>query len=96
MASGRGLKQTRVVGAVLFLCIFLLPFHLHAYTATPELQKECSCLHGSRAQLGSLPDDAPTAPLLWISAVVIEGPGSYFSFLFELRTIRAPPSIYSL
>ena len=90
------MKRNRAVGAVLFLCVFLLPLHLHAYTATPELQKECSCLHGSRTQLGSLPGVAPAAPLLWTSAVVAKEPVLYFACSFELRTIRAPPSIYSL
>lgn len=96
LSSSRRFTGQRVLGAVLFLCIFLLPLHLHAYTATPELQKECSCLHGSRTQLGSLPDVAPAAPLLWASFLVPKEPVLNFAFSFELRTIRAPPSIYSL
>jgi hypothetical protein len=91
-----GLTRQRLVSAVLFFFVFFLPLHLHPYTSTPEVQKECSCLHGNRTQLGSLPDLVPAAPLLWASFLVPQEPVLDFSCSFELRTIRAPPSIYSL
>ena len=41
----------RLIGAILLVFLVFLPLHYHAVTATSQLAKECSCVHGTRTQL---------------------------------------------
>src|SRR5258705_3055409 len=41
----------RLAGAILLAFLVVLPLHYHAVTATSQLAKECSCVHGTRTQL---------------------------------------------
>lgn len=52
-------ESRRWISVFLFLAIFVLPLHFHVATAsTAQINKECSCLHGSRTQTGQVA--APT------------------------------------
>ncbi len=53
---------SRITCAALLLFVFFLPLHFH-FASSSQLNSQCSCLHGARAQLG-LHDDTPitTAP----------------------------------
>jgi hypothetical protein len=50
LSRGQG-RSPRWVSVVLLLTVFFLPLHFHASTAiSSQLTKECTCLHGTRAQ----------------------------------------------
>jgi hypothetical protein len=86
----------RFVGVFLFLAVFCLPLHFHAAVATPQLAKECSCIHGSRTEAGLT---AP--PAKWLPAVTYQ----LIEFCYETEFVfhaistkasRAPPSLVTL
>ena len=83
----------RWISLFLFLAIFFLPLHFHVATAsTAQINKECSCLHGSRTQTGQVAASTfsgPVACRLSISSIrqqsfVAHSVSKYFS--------RAPPA----
>src|SRR5262245_29547632 len=88
------LKGRFLVGVFLLLTIFFLPLHFHAATAgTAQFNKECSCLQGSRAQLG------PTAAPLESIAVAFQvtfvpaHQDSFVSYPSKNHLSRAPPAL---
>ena len=50
-SSSEQSKFHRLIGAILLAFLVFLPLHYHAVTATSQLAKECSCVHGTRTQL---------------------------------------------
>lgn len=86
----------RLSAAVLLLALFFLPLHFHSPTLTPTVSKECSCVHGSRAQLGLAAAPSEWAPLFEPSPLVVNEPLFFGWLSIESVSIRAPPSIISL
>jgi|SRR5262245_28621532 len=82
----------RWISVFLFLAVFFLPLHFHFATAsTGQINKECSCVHGSRTQLGqSTPPQAsvPLASYLTSFPVLQE---SFDSRSVSTHSSRAPP-----
>ena len=86
----------RFVGVFLFLAVFFLPLHFHVAVTTPQLAKECSCIHGSRTEAGLEPP-----PAKWLPAVTYQLIEFCFQTELVLQAIpikagRAPPSLVSL
>ena len=87
----KNMTSRRLVGLCLFLTLVFLPLHTHGLTENPKVTKECSCLHGSRTQVGWFPVATQwTAPIefvlhqtfqLQLVSQVIAG----------FKSIRAPP-----
>jgi hypothetical protein len=47
------LKGRQIISALALVFVFFLPLHFHSATAaSSHLSNECSCLHGTRAQMG--------------------------------------------
>ncbi len=44
--------RRRSITIFLVLAVFFLPLHFHAATAAANINHECACLHGTRAQTG--------------------------------------------
>ena len=81
----------RLVGALLLLFVFSLPLHFHAADESRQLSHECSCLHGARTQLASIPASAilATAPAVYF--VMAERAESLVSLAVDSDSARAPP-----
>lgn len=80
-----------LVGAALLVFVFFLPVHFHAVDESRQLTHECSCVHGTRTQLGSAPLSvvATVAPaVLFVMAERVE---SLVSLAVESDFARAPP-----
>ena len=88
--------QRTLVGLVLVLAVFALPFHLHFFTPTAQIIQECSCYHGVRTQAGLAPASADWTPTFQASFVVPHKPQLFGSHLFGSYAIRAPPHGISL
>jgi hypothetical protein len=87
-------SPTRLIGVVLLLAVFSLPFHSHAHIAAAQVKTECPCVvHGTRSELGRLP------AVFTLNAAYVEFPllASEPSLLsrdvFGTDSIRAPPSL---
>lgn len=86
---------TRLIAAVLFLTLFSLPLHSH-FSAPAQLSKECSCVHGSRTQMGLAPVQVSAAPALFVDFFTVAEPDVYVWRAVTRQAIRAPPYITSL
>jgi hypothetical protein len=85
----------RAFSAVILLFVFFLPLHFHLSPAQ-QINKECSCLHGTRKQL-ALTDTAPTcAPVLAGIEVAVQSISVWTDSWICLENVRAPPSVLSL
>jgi hypothetical protein len=90
--SARALRR-RSIGVLLLFAVFFLLFHFHAVSAVPsQLNHECSCLHGTRAQIGiAAVVNQWTTPALQFFLL------PFFQFhlisqvVIGFRSIRAPP-----
>jgi hypothetical protein len=83
--------RCRLIGAFFFLFIFFLPFHFHPITSVPELSHECSCVYGTRTQIGLGP-----APLVLIvsasfSLVAFDTSEAPSKVDVEFESARGPP-----
>ena len=47
--------RRRSITIFLVLAVFFLPLHFHAATAAANINHECACHHGTRAQTGVVP-----------------------------------------
>jgi hypothetical protein len=83
------------VGVVVVLFVFLLPFHIHSIGA-PKLNKECSCLQGSRTQLAPAADIASCTPILEIAFWIVPGVWPTADDSPTLQDVRAPPHSLSV
>ncbi len=84
--------RQRCVGVLLLLTVFFLLFHFHPATAsTAQINGECTCLHGTRTQIGI----APVMVQLPLPVLLVR----YYSFeprfvslnTVRFRSIRGPP-----
>jgi hypothetical protein len=86
---------SRVVSVALLLFVFLLPLHFH-FSFAAQVTKECSCIHGTRAQLAPPSESATAAqmPLVAVLAAIREfsRPGDWTA----LPNVRGPPVILSI
>jgi hypothetical protein len=95
LASGSQSGKRRLIGTGLLLFVFFLPLHSHL-SAPAQVTKECSCVHGSRTQMGLGPVQISAAPALLSSLLVTKEPTLVALRFVNLRAIRAPPHIASL
>ena len=85
-------RAPRWLSVFLLLTVFFLPLHFHAVSAAAsQVTKECSCLHGSRAQaeLASAPSIAVPLPVLGVVEPVEQF--DFGSHSIRLPSTRAPP-----
>src|SRR5258706_12774676 len=85
------LDARRLVGAVVLLFVFFLPLHFHAADESHQLTQECSCVHGTRTQLGSAPSSVIAAVALAVFFVMAERVESLVSLAVESDFARGPP-----
>lgn len=85
-----------LVGLVLVVAVFALPFHFHFFTQTAQLAQECSCYHGVRTQAGLAPASADWIPTFQASFVAVYEAQVFSRLSIHFHTIRAPPYISSL
>lgn len=84
-------KGRRFIGFFLFLALFFLPLHFHAAVTTPQLAKECSCVHGSRTDAGLTTAPAKPVPLVNDQLVQLVSQSKSASHLISSHFSRAPP-----
>lgn len=84
------------VSVFLFLTIFFLPLHFHAAVTTPQLAKECSCLHGSRTQAGLAAPPARSVPVVIYQLIEFRSETEFVFHAVSTKASRAPPSLVSL
>jgi len=85
--------RLRLVSLLLFFTVFSLPLHFHPVAATAHVSKECSCIHGTRSEMGMAP-----VPLDWtpsIRQVFHEAfqPQFFSGLVTSLQSIRGPPAL---
>jgi len=83
----------RWVGFLLFCSVFFLPLHVHITAATPQVTKECCCLHGTRTQAGPLADPPIGIPAGWAGVILQAPQTSVISCIVVSHLSRAPPVI---
>jgi hypothetical protein len=81
----------RLVGAALLVFVFFLPLHFHAANESRQLSHECSCVHGTRTQLGSAPSSVIAAVAPAVLFVMAERAEALVSLAVESDFARAPP-----
>jgi len=82
----------RWVSVFLFLTIFFLPLHFHAATAvSAQLNKECSCIQGSRTQLGQIAPPVTNVAIVSTVAILTDFPERFVSRFATTQHSRAPP-----
>lgn len=86
----------RWVSVFLFLTIFFLPLHFHVAVKTPQLAKECSCIHGSRTQTGLAAPPVKWLPAITCQLIEICSKTEFIFHAVSTKASRAPPSLVSL
>jgi hypothetical protein len=87
-------QLSRWISAFLFLSVFALPLHFHAASAvTSQVTKECSCLHGTRTQLGLVAVAIQSAPALHLDLEPSLEAQCFSQIVTDLSNIRAPPAL---
>jgi hypothetical protein len=92
----KGSSTYRLIGALALFFVFFLPLHLHFFTSTAQVNKECGCYYGGRTQAGLAPVPANWTPTFQVSSVLVYEPQVFAWSSFDSYAIRAPPSIASL
>ena len=92
----KGIGSRHLIASLLLLAVFFLLLHLHFFTSTAQVNKECSCYHGGRTQAGLAPAPANWTPTFQVSSVIVYGLQVFGWCSFDSCAIRAPPSIASL
>ena len=86
------LKLHRWISVLVFVTLFFLPLHFHAASAlTSQITKDCTCLHGTRTQLGLVADAIQSAPALHFYLEPSIEPQCFSQVVADLSSIRAPP-----
>jgi len=83
----------RLTGAALLLAVFLLPFHLHFYSAAPIVNKTCACYDGTRAQVGSAQAVSDGTPVLEAFPLKVNLPQLVGALTVDPHHSRAPPAL---
>jgi hypothetical protein len=81
----------RYIGAAVLLFVFFLPLHFHPVAATAQAAKECTCVHGIRAQLGPAPDIATCAPIVGATLLIAQKDFFCIDEWTRLQKVRGPP-----
>jgi hypothetical protein len=88
------LKLHRWISVLVFVTLFFLPLHFHAASAlTSEITKDCSCLHGTRTQLGLVAVAIQSAPALHFDFEPSIESQCFSQIVADLSSIRAPPAL---
>jgi hypothetical protein len=85
-----------LVGLLLVIAVFALPFHFHFFTPAVQLGQECACYHGVKTQAGLAPAQADWTPTLQASFVAVYEPQVFTWFSIYSLPIRGPPYSTSL
>ena len=84
--------RQRWISIFLFLAVFFLPLHFHVATAsTALLNKECSCVHGSRTQLGQSAPPQASVPVTSYVTIFPVRQESFVTRSVSTHSSRAPP-----
>jgi len=87
----------RWISALLFLSVFFLPLHIHVATAaTAQLSKECSCMQGTRTQLGAVGSGPALSTPVQSSSIVVRATLVWTRDRSGPQNVRAPPLFASL
>jgi hypothetical protein len=88
------LRRYRWFSVLLFVTVFSLPFHFHAASPlTSQLTKECSCVHGTRTQIGLTDVALRCEPLLQFGLQESLQPQLISQIVSRFQAIRAPPGL---
>ena len=90
-AHSESLIARRLIGAAALVFVLFLPFHLHLYSARPELSQECACCCGARTTTAPAPALADWTPDFRPSAVEIYEPQTVSFLTTTSQVIRGPP-----
>ena len=82
----------RLVGVCLFLAMVFLPLHTHALAENPKVTKECSCLHGTRTEVGLVPVALHWTPPINFILCELFDPQVVSHVVSAFQAIRAPPA----
>jgi hypothetical protein len=82
----------RLIGAILLAFLVFLPLHYHAVTATSQLAKECSCVHGTRTQLVFHTDSPIIAPPIPATFFADQYVFSWAGDWSRSQSVRGPPT----
>lgn len=84
--------RRRALGILLVLACFSLPFHFHPATAaSSHISNECTCLHGSRMEMGAAIAAFQCALPVYLNLTKSFEPQLNSQAAPGFRTIRAPP-----
>jgi hypothetical protein len=86
----------RLTGAILLAFLVFLPLHYHAVTATSQLAKECSCVHGTRTQLIFYADAPTFTPPLLVTIFAAQYVFSWADDGSKPQNVRGPPATLSI
>jgi len=86
----------RFIGAGILLFVFFLPLHFHPVATTVQAAKECTCVHGTRAQLAPAPDLATYAPILRATLLIAQNVLFRADEWTHLQKVRGPPPSFSV
>ncbi|MGH7810376.1 MAG: hypothetical protein ACREP5_08890 [Candidatus Binatia bacterium] len=96
LPAPRLLKGRRLIGFFLLLAVFFLPLHFHVAVTTPQLAKECSCIHGNRTEAGLTAPPATWVPVVIYQSIELVSQTEFVSRAVSSKSSRAPPSLDSL
>lgn len=87
----RRVAAQQIIGSLVLLFVFFLPLHFHSVDESRQLTHECSCVQGTRTQLGSAPSSVVAAVAPAVFFVMAERVESLVSLAVESDFARAPP-----
>jgi hypothetical protein len=88
-------RVKRTVSAAVLLFVFLLPLHFH-FSGTPQITKECACIHGARTQLAFNADTGTSAPAFHATLLIAQDDSLWADEWTKLKHVRGPPVSLSL
>ena len=82
----------RWVNVVLLITVFFLPLHFHLASAIgAQINKECACVQGSRAQLGQIAPSVTSVAIVSAVAILTVFQEEFSSHFASTQHSRAPP-----
>jgi len=93
----RRVTMPRWFSVCLILTVFFLPLHFHLTSPiASQVTKECSCLQGTRTQLGIAADVPGLTSLVVLTAVIIQKELTGSKAWSDSQKVRGPPALASL
>jgi hypothetical protein len=84
----------RWVNVILLITVFFLPLHFHVATASSaQINQECSCVHGSRTQLGQIAPPLTSVVLVCDFAFLLDSQVAFIPQSVRSHLSRAPPAV---